>query len=122
MRWGRRGLLHCGQTFRPAASTPCWARRWSRRALEVFRLGTAIGSGLSSSVTAFSGAHDRSARHRLAPKGTRSARAERSLVGGEDLFAPGAEIDHARDLAQRGVLRDVAVRAGAPGEVDERAV
>ena len=42
-RCGRFGRPHWGQMFRRGASILCCARRLSRRALEVFFLGTAMG-------------------------------------------------------------------------------
>src|SRR5437588_3202330 len=41
-RCGRFGDPHCGHVLTRGASILCWARRWSRRALDVFLLGTAI--------------------------------------------------------------------------------
>jgi len=41
----RFGWRQCGQTLRRGAGTACWARRLSRRALDVFRFGTAMRPG-----------------------------------------------------------------------------
>jgi hypothetical protein len=43
MRCGCFGDPQVGQTFGRGASTPCWARRLSRRDFEVLRFGTAMG-------------------------------------------------------------------------------
>jgi hypothetical protein len=47
---GRFGEPHCGHALTRGASILCCARRWSRRALEVFLFGTAM-SGRHSSRT-----------------------------------------------------------------------
>ncbi len=44
--WGCLGLWHCGQELIVGLVRLSWARRWSRRALEVFLLGTAISDYL----------------------------------------------------------------------------
>ncbi len=41
-RCGLFGWPQVGQEFTRGASIPCWARRLSRRALDVFFLGTAM--------------------------------------------------------------------------------
>lgn len=41
-RWARFGDPHCGQSETRGASIECCARRWSRRAFDVFRFGTAM--------------------------------------------------------------------------------
>jgi len=46
MRCGRFGEPHCGQTLTRGASIACCARRWSRRAFDVFLFGTAIGGAV----------------------------------------------------------------------------
>src|SRR3954471_24129052 len=89
-RCGRFGLPHCGQTFSRGASMPCWARRLSRRALEVFFLGTAMGVG-SLAVVAL-GSHEQKA---AVGHDCRAGRI-RGTVGAEPH-------DEARDLA--GVTR-----------------
>src|SRR3954454_1137431 len=89
-RCGRFGLPHCGQTFRRGASMSCWARRLSRRALEVFFLGTAMRAG-SLAVVAL-GSHEQKA----AVGHDRRARRIRGAVGAEPH-------DEARDLT--GVTR-----------------
>jgi hypothetical protein len=42
-RCGSFGCLQFGQTWTRGTEIPCWARRLSRRDLDVFRFGTAIG-------------------------------------------------------------------------------
>ena len=46
MRCGRFGEPHCGHRFSRGASIRCVARRLSRRDLEVFFFGTAIGGAV----------------------------------------------------------------------------
>src|SRR6188472_3749397 len=40
--WARVGEPQFGHTLTGVTEMPCWARRLSRRALDVFRLGTAM--------------------------------------------------------------------------------
>ena len=42
-RWDCFGAPQLSHVETRGAATPCWARRLSRRALEVFRFGTAMG-------------------------------------------------------------------------------
>jgi hypothetical protein len=44
MRWARFGDPHCGHVLTRGASMLWVARRWSRRAFDVFLLGTAMAS------------------------------------------------------------------------------
>jgi hypothetical protein len=42
-RWDCFGAPQLSHVETLGAATPCWARRLSRRAFEVFRFGTAMG-------------------------------------------------------------------------------